>query len=431
MDFALFIVLNALLLLRPEDLFPGISGLRLYLVTITLCTAAALPKLSHALTPQALSRRPVAVCVLGMLAASFASDAYRGRVVEAFEFSAEFAKVALYFFLLLAVVDTPERLRAFVGWVVVFVCGSGGVALAHFHEVYEFAGLDPIRQRNDDPNSDVEFVERIVSAGVFNDPNDLCVILMTAALLALGMAVSSPGGLGRVLWLLPLGPLFYAGYLTHSRGGIIALMAGVAGTIYAAVGFRRSLPLTALAVPVVLMAGSSRGGNITSGGTAHERLMLWADNLTDLFRMPFHVPTGLGPGYSAAEHGNVCHNSYITAYVEHGLLGGGAFLGMFYFALRQTDATAGSGVDWVRRLRPFVFGAVAAYAAGCYSLTRNFTLPVYLMAGIGAAFAGLATPDTPARFLVDGRWWKWMAAASVAGLVLAKFSTQLLGHLGV
>ena len=430
MDFGLFILLNALLLLRPEDLFPAISGLRLYLVTIVLCTAVSSPKLSYILSQQILAGRPVAVCVLGMLLASFVSAALRDRIDLATDLFGEFAKVALYFFLLIAVVDTPERLRAFLGWVVVFVCLSSGIALIQYYGYYEFQGIDIVSQ-NDDFGGDGEKVRRIASAGLFNDPNDFCVMLMTAVMICVGLVVTS-SGLVRVLWLLALGPLFYTGTLTHSRGGILALLAGVAATIFAFVGFKRSLPLTVLAFPVVLMAGSSRGSSIGGGGTAHDRLMLWAYNFNDLFRAPLYIPTGLGPNYSAEEHGLVCHNSYVSAYVELGLLGGGAFIGMFYFTLRMLHSAGHSEPpDWARRLRPFVFGAVACYAGGCYSLSRNFVLSVYLVVGIGSAFAAIVTPETPERYRVTIHWWRFMLIASIFGLVAMKFSTQILGQMGV
>ena len=42
MSFALFLVLNGVLLIRPEELFPEIAGLRLYLIVIVACTRASL-----------------------------------------------------------------------------------------------------------------------------------------------------------------------------------------------------------------------------------------------------------------------------------------------------------------------------------------------------------------------------------------------------
>ena len=79
MDFALFVFLNFLLLVRPEDLYPPIAGFRLYLVTIVVCTVTALPALQRTLSRETLRTQPIAVCVVGMLGATFLSFAFRGR----------------------------------------------------------------------------------------------------------------------------------------------------------------------------------------------------------------------------------------------------------------------------------------------------------------------------------------------------------------
>src|SRR4029434_4048871 len=107
MSCALFIVLNAVLLIRPEELWPEIAGLRLYLIVISLCLAAAAPRLLTQLSPHTLAQRPITVCVLGLLAAVALSLVARGRVDEAAEFVPEFAKLVAYYLLMVSVVDTP------------------------------------------------------------------------------------------------------------------------------------------------------------------------------------------------------------------------------------------------------------------------------------------------------------------------------------
>ncbi|MEO2089446.1 MAG: hypothetical protein ABGY75_08110 [Gemmataceae bacterium] len=108
MNFGLFLLLNAVLLIRPEELFPAIAGLRLYLIVIVPCLLMSLPRLVELLSPSSLRDRPVAVCVLLFFTATLVSLCVQGRASEAFlEFGPEFGKVLLYYFLLLAVVDTP------------------------------------------------------------------------------------------------------------------------------------------------------------------------------------------------------------------------------------------------------------------------------------------------------------------------------------
>src|SRR4051794_35891200 len=100
MGFWLFLLLNTVLLIRPEELLPDIAGLRLYLMVISLCVLTAAPQLIDALQPHRLGERPITVCVLGVWCAGILSQVVRGQVGEALDFAGEFGKVVLYYLLL-------------------------------------------------------------------------------------------------------------------------------------------------------------------------------------------------------------------------------------------------------------------------------------------------------------------------------------------
>jgi hypothetical protein len=436
MNFALFLLLNAVLLIRPEELFPDIAGLRLYLIVIVLSAATSLPRLVELLSLTSLRTRPVAVCVLLFFASTIISLCVRGRIDEAFfEFGPEFAKVILYYFLFLAAVDTPARFRMFVAVLVVLIGALTAIALAQHHGVTDFPNIVPTTQREVDPATGEEYtLSRLVSTGIFNDPNDLCLILGLGILSCVFCATTSSLGLiGRIVWLLPI-PLFtYALLETHSRGGLMGVLAGVVAYLYSRFGGPRSLPFAILGTVIALAAIGGRQGNIGGGGTAHERLMLWAAGLGELFGRPLYIPTGVGIGWFVDDTGHVAHNSFIQAYVELGLLGGGAFLAAFYLSARILDRI-GRGVDaprWVLDARHFGFAVLVGYAMGCYSLTRNFVVPTYLALGIASVLLDQAAPRLPDRFRVSGRWLLWFGLFSVCGLVLMKIMTQGLGQAGI
>ena len=69
MTFRLFLLLNAVLLLRPEDLWPSLLGLHLYQAVIAVCLIATAPRLVEQFLPRALADRPVTACALGFLVA--------------------------------------------------------------------------------------------------------------------------------------------------------------------------------------------------------------------------------------------------------------------------------------------------------------------------------------------------------------------------
>jgi putative inorganic carbon (HCO3(-)) transporter len=431
MSYGLFLVLNFLLLVRPEDLYPPIAGLRLYLITIVACTVTALPELQRTLTGDSLRLRPIAVCALALLPASFLSFLVRGRPGDGLDFVTEFGKVVLFFLLLISVINTPERLRNYCGWVALFITCVAGITLLDEEGIVDFEGIAPLSQWSYDAALGQEIrIERVISVGLFSDPNDLCVICAFGLVLCVGMVTTSAGTIAKFAWVFPMAILVYIGYLTKSRGGLMALGAGVGGIILARVGWRKSMPLIAVGVAGMLY-GLVGGGD--SRGTSHERLMLWANGLGDLFRMPFHILTGLAPGYYMDEFRLLAHNSYVNAYVETGLIGGGLFLVAFYTAVRTSvDAVRDPDApDWSRQFGPYLIGAVCSYALGCYSLTRNFHIPTYLVLGIAAAYTHLSQPVPDERYWVTGLWWRRVALLAAGGLVFLKYVTQGLGLLGV
>ena len=252
-------------------------------------------------------------------------------------------------------------------------------------------------------------------------------------MLCVGLAMTARGAFGTLFWLLLLVPMGYTCLLTTSRGGVLALLGGIAGLAFAKLGLKRSVPFLAVALPALILGIGGRQGSVVGGGTAHERLMLWADGLGELFRMPFHILTGLAPGFFGDELGHVAHNSYVTAYVELGVLGGGMFCTAFYIAARGAYSALSDpdGPPWSRGLGPYLFGALATHAVGCYSLSRTFHIPTYLVLGLVASYVTLAAPPPDTRHVVDRAWWGRFAVIAVLGLVLLKFATQLLGILGV
>lgn len=436
MKFGLFVALTAILLIRPEELFPAITGLRLYLIVIVLCTLAALPDLLQTLSIESLRQRPVSVCVLLYFASTIVSLCVLGRVSEALlDFGPEFAKVILYYFLLVSIVDSAERFRAFATVLVLMIIVLTAIALGQLNGITEFPNIDPAMQKEYDPVTGEEFwIPRLVSSGIFNDPNDLCLILGLGIVSCLYLTTtgSSPWPV-RALWLAPV-PLFALGVMeTHSRGGLMGVLAGLAGFVYSRFGGPKALPFAVAGVFGALVLVGGRQGNIAGGGTAHERLMMWAEGLSDLFHRPLYIPTGLGVGWFADANGLVAHNSFVQAYVEQGIFGGGAFLGAFVLAAWATDRLGRSirGEAWAIQTRPYVFAVLAGYAMGCYSLTRNMVVPTYLVLGIVAALVESPAVVLPGVLHITKRWFSRAILMSIGGLVFLKFATQLLGMAGV
>lgn len=436
MNFVLFLLLNAILFIRPEELFPSIAGLRLYLLTIIPCVVLSLPRLGELVTRESLQRRPIAACVLLFYAAGFVTYLTTGRIEDAFfEYLPECGKVVLYYFLLIAVVDTEERFRVFVAALVVLAGALAAIALAQQYGLTNFQSIKPAMQRMIDPVTGKEYaIPRMASSGIFSDPNDLCLIIGLGILSCVYCATNSSLGIfGTVLWLLPV-PLFvFALKETHSKGGLMGVFAGGAAYLYSRFGGAKAVPLAIVGVVVALAAIGGRQADMSGGDTAHERLMMWAGGVSTLFQQPFFLLTGLGAGWFTDQYGLLAHNSFVQAYVETGLIGGGAFLGAFLLGLRLLDRL-GRGIDapaWVVGSRYYAFGALAGYAMGCYSLTRNWVVPTYLVLGIASVLLEHAAPQLPEKFQVNRAWFIRGAVFAVCGLLLIKVATQVLGQAGI
>src|SRR5262249_45050570 len=125
--------------------------------------------------------------------------------------------------------------------------------------------------------------------------------------------------------------LFGAGLaLTQSRGGMVALLSGLAAFFYARFGPGKSLLLGGLVLPVLLTVFGGRMTEIsTSANTGQSRVGLWVEGVAMLKESPLF---GIGADNFRQRLDFVAHNSYLHTYAELGLFGGTLFLGAFYLA---------------------------------------------------------------------------------------------------
>ncbi len=424
MDFALFVALNAVLLIRPEELFPDIAGARLYLVVICGCLLATGPRLLAKLQWSELKTQPITVCVLGLWVSAVLSQLARAHIGLAIDFGAEFGKVMLYYLLLISVLDTESRLRAFLGWIVVFVVVITTLGLLQYYGAIDLVALKPL-ERKDYRDAEATTILQLCGTGIFNDPNDMCLVLVTGTICALYRAVSADGLTGRLLWFGAI-PLFcYAVTLTQSRGGLLGLLIAVFVWAIERFGWKKSLLLmVALSPAAGLLGGRQTNITLEKGDTAIGRVELWAVGLGEMRGNPL---TGIGVGrYPEVTRGYVAHNSFVHAYVEMGLLGGGCFFGAFWWAATWARRVAPETGPALAQLGPFVQAIVVGYAGGAFSVSRVYVLPTYLTLGLAVCYLRLAQPAVPEWACFNRRLAIRLAGVSVAGFVAMNVIVRLL-----
>jgi O-Antigen ligase len=373
----------------------------------------------------------------------FLSHFAQGNATKAATNGFEFAKVVVYFLLLVGNVTTGPRLRIFVGCLGVCAVLFVVLSVLQYHEIIQLPQPEPDlfaieRAKGAEVNKGpsvkdfdydavsgqkVEF-RRLRGTGIFADPNDLSLLLTMGVFIALYGFTDGAQGIFRLGWLGPLALFIYALSLTFSRGGIIALLAGCFALFYARYGWRGALLLGGPFVPAaVLFFGGRLGSFSATQGTGQSRVQIWSDGLDQLRSAPLF---GVGMNELGDLVGKAAHNPFLNAFAELGLFGGTLFLGAFFFALvslnhilkhRQYLAD-----PELRRMLPFLLAIVISYIVGILSLSRVETVTTYMLLGLVTAFVNVAmvyAPGFAVRFeskLVQ-RW----ALASV-GFLMASYT---------
>jgi O-antigen ligase len=242
-----------------------------------------------------------------------------------------------------------------------------------------------------------KLVFRMRGLGIFNDPNDIALLIGVGMVICVYFLSDRRLSVVRFVWLAPLVVLGYGYIQTESRGGLLAI--GAAGMVWLAVRYGGKVAMAIgvlgiLAAPLAL--GRAADMNV-SDGSGQERIQIWGEGLAAMRSLA--IATGIGEGQFYEVAGHVAHNSYIHAYVELGFFGGSLFLGCFFlpvlaiwrmkrYGLRVLDA------ELVRML-PYIAAIITCWAVGIATLSRCYSASTYMIVGVAAAYLNLAGYHQP------------------------------------
>lgn len=383
----LFLLSAGVLLFRPADLFPALEGVPIYEMMISACLVVSLPRILSQLRSGSLLRNGIVALSLTLVPAVLLSHLSHAHLYEARVGGLEMAKACTLFLLVVMVVDSPGKLTATLLAIMTAVFAVTVLAILQYHGVLNLPGLQSVTDRSHD--LDTPALIRLCGVGVFNDPNDFSLVLVTAAVICVHGLGQRPLPLVRLALLVPLALFGYALMLTHSRGGLFSALSAVVAFLAARLGWRNALPLACLVIPGFLVVFWGRQTSVHLGDpddTFQARLGLWSDSLEAFRSAPI---MGIGQGRLTDAIGQVTHNSFLHAFAEMGLLGGIVFIGAFYLVLR--GLWHASPVDrTLARLRPYMFAMTFGYAAGLLSLSRCYTVPTQLMLALATTYLVLA-----------------------------------------
>jgi putative inorganic carbon (hco3(-)) transporter len=410
--FGLFLLATAALLLRPADSIPALHNAPIYYLVVLACLCLSVPRLVRQLAPQSRAR-PITQLIFGFWICIILSHLARGSLWDMRAGGVEFFKLFIYYLLILAWVDSPARMRQFMLCLCACSLAQTIVGLLEYDGWINLSTLRSIEQVDNSAGPGAgSVVRRLCGIGIFDDPNDLCLLLVTTTALCFGFIGHRKLGRLRFGWLLLLGFSVYTIALTRSRSGLLSLVAMMGTLLVARYGRARALAVGAVLLPMMLVAFAGRQTHVDLSDredTFQTRLDCWADSL-DFFKIsPLF---GIGEGQQVEQRDHVAHNSFIQSFAELGFAGGACFLGVFVMAVRGVQRTNVRDADGeLARLRPVFLAIAVGYAIGLLALSRAYSASTYLIVGLIAAYINLTPRVRPLR--LDFGFVQRLAVASV------------------
>jgi O-antigen ligase len=411
--FGLFLLATATLLLRPADWLPGLEQARIYEFIIAACLCVSLPRLAWQLSRKSPAR-PMTLLIFGLCVSIVLSHLARGSLYDARVGGSEFFKLFLYYLLILSWVDSPTRMRQFMLCLCACTLGQTVIAILDYDGWINLDTLRSINTGYTNPDSGAfSVLRRLCGIGIFNDPNDLSLLLVACMAMCYGFTHYQHLGRLRRWLFVPLVFFTYAITLTHSRGGLLSLLGAMGAMLVVRYGRSRALLAAVVLFPVVFTIFGGRQTQVDLSDpedTFQTRMSCWSDSLELFKQSPIF---GIGEEQQVELKGSVAHNSFIQSFAELGIAGGACFLGAFAMAILAVYRTnVGDADPDLARLRPVVLAIVIGYAIGLLALSRAYTPTTYLILGLTAAYINLTPRGAPLR--LDARFTKRLAMASIA-----------------
>lgn len=158
---------------------------------------------------------------------------------------------------------------------------------------------------------------RITYSGIFNDPNDIGLLIVLSIALCIFQLRVQHNRIVRWLMFLALASLLYGVYLTDSRGTMLATLVVLGLEAWRAWGKAAVVAIGALAIPV-LLAFTRLAQLDPEEASANNRVDAWYEGVQMLVDYPFF---GVGWGMFSDHHEMTAHNSLVLAMAELGLTG--------------------------------------------------------------------------------------------------------------
>lgn len=419
MLFFVFLVYIALSYVYPGEIFASLAPYRMTywtgIVGLVLSIVSLAAKRSSPV--RTVQFWFVAVFTIIMALSRMVNEHYLGAIVPTLN---AFGPSLTMFVLAVCAVDSIRKLRiaaATIGLLSLILVLQGAAAY-HFGYNRDLFVLDPtlkgeyavaeatdeqltddariVADQNDVDDEDEEgwgTQIRIRGLGVLHDPNDLALALLFGLPL-FGLAWKSRAALRNALFVVvPVIAVVYGVFLTHSRGGTLAVILTLCFAVARRFGKIPAVVLLVLLAGAAVAAGFGGGRQLVAADeSAHGRVEAWSEGLQMLKQQPL---LGVGYGQFLDHHTLTAHNSFVLCFAETGIVGYFFWLGILavtFVQLRSVallqvrDGTDAQLAHAAGILQLSMLGVLTA----AFFLSRTYVVMLYLMLGIAIALILIA-----------------------------------------
>jgi putative inorganic carbon (hco3(-)) transporter len=437
MGFALYLLFLFLTYVRPIEAFAPELGVYRPMLFLLLATFAA--AVGRVLGPGRMAATGQHVrLILGFTAVIGISVATNGWLGGAVTALVDFAPSVLLFLSTVMLVVTRERLRAACAVVIASMVVLSIAGAAAFHTGYMADKLVIWQMAQDEEASTeappdvipaldttVDRIWRVRSLGFLSDPNDFGqALVVSLAMLAL---FKRPRSTVRNLIVLgiPGAIIFYAIYLTHSRGALLGLAASMFFGIQRRLGTLRTTLLIG-GMAIAAMALNFTGGRAYTANeeSAGGRIDAWGEGLNMLSSRPVF---GVGYGQFTDHNYLTAHNSFVLCFAETGLVGYFLWLGLILLVFRQLRRAitlAEHGPDEPGLAAPLRNAMVGFFTCAVF-LSRSYQPGLYILLGLAVSAAYCERAAVPAERLeaFDAPVpWRGMTALALMFSIVAVYA---------
>lgn len=318
MGFALTLIYLVTAYLGPATVFGPLAAYHVELILAAIVLVVSVPALGGSF----IGKTPQSLALVGLAFATFLSILMTGWTGGAVQVFLDFIPNAFAYFLVCLHCTSRKKLQILIFamlCVCLFVIAHGYYDLQHQPSWSGGAQQAPTETPYLLPQSSDsgEWFYRIRGQDFIGDPNDFAQVIVCVTPLV--FIFWRPKRMIRnvVFVLLPVCALLFGAFLTHSRGGMLAILAL---TIIAARRRIGTMPSVLLAIGLFVAATALNftGGREISADAGSGRMDLWSAGLQLLISHPlFGVGFKRMPDYA----GLTAHNSIIVCAAELGLFG--------------------------------------------------------------------------------------------------------------